>query len=99
MLAEAQDHILEGGAGDDLLSGGPLSELLDFRAGEAGRDRVAEFEIWDRLQFTGFGVAYGTDPRQHLRQTEIDVLSDQKGVVVELSGLQLDELQDDNILL
>ena len=51
------DDQLDGGAGADVLTGGSGADRFVFRAGEADRDLVADFDAaaGDRLEFLGWG--------------------------------------------
>lgn len=99
VLARGLDDVLEGGAGNDLLAGGALSDAFVFDAAAPGKDRVLDLETWDRLYFNGFGYADAAELRNHLDQSGGDVLFDDQGVQVTFADTTLAMLSDDMILV
>ena len=87
------DDVMIGGAGNDVLAGGRLSDVFLFQPNE-GRDTVLDLEAWDTLIFRGFG--YGTDAaiRSHMTQQGADVVFADQGTTVVLEGLTLGQISD-----
>lgn len=54
MQAQGVNDQLIGGAGQDVLQGGVLSDVFVFSADAPGQNIVMDLEPWDRLRFEGF---------------------------------------------
>ena len=94
MRAQGTDDVITGGAGNDRLAGGQLSDVFVFDAANDGTDRVLDLEAWDTLRFTGFGYASDADIRAHLTQDGADVRFADQGVTVVLLNTQLAQITD-----
>jgi Ca2+-binding RTX toxin-like protein len=87
------NDIIEGGAGDDILSGGHGADTYVFRATEVGIDQVYQFESWDTLQFVGFGYADKAAGLSHLTQSGANVVFADKGETITFHGTSLGDVQ------
>ncbi|MEC3862688.1 DUF4214 domain-containing protein [Mesobacterium sp. TK19101] len=91
------DDELRGGAGDNTLAGGRLSDWFIFDTAEGGNHVVLDLEAWDELHFEGFGYADDAAARSHMTQAGADVVFDDQGVNVTLLNIQLGMISDDMI--
>ncbi|MEC3863212.1 DUF4214 domain-containing protein [Mesobacterium sp. TK19101] len=90
---------LDGGPGNDTLTGGIGADVFVFDAADAGDNVVLDLEPWDTLHFTGFGYASDGDARSHMTQSGANVLFADQGVSVTLLGVQMGQIDDDIILV
>lgn len=60
------DDVLQGGAGDDTLFGGDWSDRFVFQANSDGHDRILDLDLWDQLEFQGFGYDSPADVLAHM---------------------------------
>src|SRR5262245_38780381 len=81
--------VLTGGTGDDQMVGGRGSDTFAFNVGDAGADHVYGLEVWDKLQFTGFGYATGGDALTHMSQLGQDVIFNDQGVSITFHNTSL----------
>lgn len=79
-MRQLDGAMLDGGAGDDLLIGGALSDQFIFRAGEPGHDRVRGLDVWDSARFEGFGYSSAADVLGHMTQIGLDVVFVDQGL-------------------
>ncbi len=86
VIGSSGPDILAGGPGDDVLTGGPGRDVFVLRRGEAGQDRITDFEPGtDRLLLEGFA------PREaQLRDTPEGLLLRLPGQSLLLGGLALE---------
>ena len=96
MRAQGTHDRLEGGAGDDVLSGGILSDAFVFNPGE-GSDTVMDLERWDTLVFSGFGYGSDAEARAQMTQQGADVVFADQGTSVILLDTMLGAVTDDMI--
>jgi serralysin len=87
------NDIIEGGAGDDILSGGHGADTYVFRATEVGADQVYQFESWDTLQMVGFGYANTAAAMSHMSQSGANVVFADKGETITFHGVSLGDVQ------
>ena len=95
MRARGMDDVLEGGAGNDVLSGGLFSDCFVFRADAPGSDRVIGFEGWDQVAFQGFGLTDAAGVRARMTEVAGDVVFAHGGVRVTFANTQLSVFGDD----
>jgi Ca2+-binding RTX toxin-like protein len=98
MRGRGMDDVLDGGAGNDVLTGGLFADTFVFRAGEAGTDRVLGFEAWDQVAFQGFGFGDAAAVRAAMVQAGSDVVFDRGGLRVIFENTRLDLFSDDVFL-
>lgn len=82
MRAQGVEDVLDGGAGENLLSGGILSDRFIFRQEEAGRHVVTDLEAWDVLRFEGFGYRAPAEALTHMTVQGTHVVFADQGVKV-----------------
>ncbi len=99
MRAQGVNDRLEGGAGDNTLAGGLLSDVFVFRAGEAGSNQVLDLEPWDYLRFDGFGYANVNQVRDQMEQQGESVVFEDQGVLVELTHTDLSDISSDTFII
>jgi uncharacterized protein YkwD len=73
---------IEGGAGNDRMSGGDGPDRFVFRAGQGGSDHVYELEPWDGVQLSGFGYASADAALAHMTQQGADVVFSDQGQTI-----------------
>jgi len=93
--AQGIDDQISGGAGNDMLAGGAMSDLFIFDAAHSGTDTVADFEVWDSLHFAGFGYDSAGDVQNHLTQTGAHVTFADQGVTVVFENTSLTSFDAD----
>lgn len=94
VAAQGVDDVLDGGAGNNVLTGGALSDRFVFRAGDGGRTMVTDLEAWDFLSFEGFGYRSAADIRAHMEMDGTNVVFLDQGIKVVLWETRLDFLSD-----
>ena len=87
------NDIVEGGAGNDLMSGGDGADTYVFRASEGGIDHVYQFEVWDTVRLIGFNYANKANALSHMSQSGNDVMFSHLGETVTFHGATLAEMQ------
>ncbi len=99
LRALGQDDLLNGGADDDVLFGGVLSDTFQFDTAAPGSDQLVAIEAWDVLEFTGFG--YGTAGQALANMTQVgnDVVFVDQGVEITHLNTTLAEITEDMILV
>ena len=98
MRARGMDDVLDGGAGDDVLSGGQFADCFVFRADAPGHDRVIGLEAWDQVAFQGFGLTDATAVRALMTQVGGNVVFDSNGVQVTFHNTLLSAFDDSMFL-
>ena len=92
MKAQGSDDLIVGGAGDDVLFGGILSDTFVFDPADPGRDRLIGLEAWDILRFDGFGYGSAAAARAQMTQIGADVLFADQGVEITFVATLLSEI-------
>ncbi len=90
--ADRRDTI-EGGAGNDSLSGGLGSDTYMFSKNAPGTDHVYQFEVWDTLRLTGFGYTDATQAISHMAQVGENVLFSDQGSSIYFHGASLADMR------
>ncbi|MBN9889847.1 Calx-beta domain-containing protein [Salipiger abyssi] len=98
-MAATEGDRFEGGAGDDLISGGLLADEFHFDATDKGRDRVLQIDAWDTLSLTGFGYADAAEALSHMRETDTDVIFADQGVSVVFMRADMETFDDMTVLV
>ncbi|WP_281256099.1 DUF4214 domain-containing protein [Antarctobacter heliothermus] len=99
MWALGQDDLLVGGADDDVMFGGILSDTFQFDTAAPGSDQVVGIEAWDVLEFTGFGYGTAGDAIANMSQVGNDVVFIDQGVEITHLNTTLAEITEDMILV
>lgn len=94
-----EDDWLEGGAGNNSLAGGMLTDRFVFDSAMDGTNHVLDIEAWDFLFFRNFGYANDDQARSHMSQRGADVVFADQGVNVIIENTQLDQITDELILV
>ena len=92
-MAPTWSDVLNGGTGNDKLFGGLGADTFQFQL-NGGIDHISGFEVWDHVQFSGFGYAHATDVLSHMTQVGQDVVFTDQGQTVDFHHTQLAMLQD-----
>ncbi len=93
------DDRLIGGSGDDLLFGAGLSDVFVFDATQSGADQVVGFEIWDRIELSGFGYQIASEAMAHLQEEDGCVTFSDQGVHVTFCGATIDQFSAETFWL
>lgn len=93
------DDVLEAGSGNDILSGGMGCDSFVFDPTDDGTHTVTDLEPWDIIDISEFGYADVDTALAHMTQQDDDVVFQDQGVTVVLSGVDLDDITDDMIAL
>ncbi|MBY6163313.1 DUF4214 domain-containing protein [Mameliella alba] len=99
MRALGQDDLLVGGADDDVLFGGILSDTFQFDATEPGSDEVVAIEAWDVMEFANFGYGTAAQVLANMTQVGDDVVFADQGETITYLNTQLGEITEDMILV
>lgn len=84
---------LDGGAGANLLQGGPTSDTFVFRATDTGRHTVVTLQQADYLRFEGFGYDTREQVVALFQQSGEDAVLDDQGTVVILNDFDVADLR------
>lgn len=95
IVAQGVQDVIAGGAGDDVLSGGLLSDTFVFDAQAQGANTVLDLEAWDVVQFNGFGYDVAADVRAHLSEDSGNLIFADQGVAVTFTDTALALVTDD----
>ncbi|MFY0679758.1 MAG: DUF4214 domain-containing protein [Thalassovita sp.] len=98
MRGLGENDVLNGGSGDNILSGGLLSDRFVFNPSDGGTHQVSDLEAWDTLDFTAFSYANDDAARAFMTQVGDNVVFADQGVTVNLANTQLSEIDDIMIL-
>ena len=99
MRAQGTNDVLAGGAGDNVLFGGILSDSFVFAPWDDGRHEVAALEAWDTLDFSAFEYNSVNALRSHITSAGDDLVFSDQGVDVVLSGVAMADLSNDMLLI
>ena len=99
VLAQGTDDVIAAGGGNNILSGGLLSDMFVFEANVASTNEVLDLEAWDVLSFEGFGYANVSAVRAHLSEVSGQAVFADQGVTVTFTGTALNEITDDMFLI
>ena len=84
---------LEGGAGNDVLSGGLGADNYVFRAGQGGVDHIYYYEAWDSLSLLGFGYANAAAATSHMTQSGANVIFADQGETLTVHNTTIAQIQ------
>ena len=87
---------LEGGPDDDLLVGGLGADTFVFASGDTGSDTIADFEGWDTVELSGFGLSSGAEALSHVTDTTDGALFSLAGTEILFAGLMRADLSEDD---
>ncbi|MCJ7872256.1 hypothetical protein [Phaeobacter sp. J2-8] len=93
------DDVLIGGAGDDILYGGLMSDKFVFSPDAAGTDRVKDLDAWDTVDLTAFDFADVVDALTAFRQEGDQVVFEQGDVTVRFAQTDLSIFDADMLLV
>jgi Ca2+-binding RTX toxin-like protein len=92
-IRSLEGDVLDGGAGNDILSAGYFADMFVFDAKDRGADIVLQVDTWDILQFNGFGYSSDADILARLTVAGPDVVFEDQGVRVQFSGVNQSTLE------
>jgi Domain of unknown function (DUF4214) len=98
-VTPTRNDSLEGGTGNDLMSGGEGADTFIFRNGQGGSDVIHRFESWDTLQFIDFGYANVAAAQAFLTQNGADVVFNNQGETITFVNTSLVSVQQAQWLL
>ena len=84
---------LEGGSGNDILFGGLGSDTFAFSANMPGADQVYGLDIFDRIEFTGFGYSSLLQVFSNISQVGADVVFSDQGETITFHHSELATLE------
>ncbi|MCA0998640.1 DUF4214 domain-containing protein [Alloyangia pacifica] len=99
IMAQGPDDVLMGNGGDNMLSGGLLSDRFVFSTDAGSSHHVVDLESWDMLDFSAFGYASADDAMAKMMQEGDDLVFMDQDVTVTLQDQTLDNLTDEMILI
>ncbi|MCR9127423.1 MAG: DUF4214 domain-containing protein [Rhodobacteraceae bacterium] len=99
VAAQGEHDVLAGNGGDNLLSGGYLSDRFVFSTDADSTHRVTDLESWDALDFTAFDYADDGAARANMRQAGDDVIFEDRGVTATFYDTALASITDDMIMV
>ncbi|SDY47723.1 Hemolysin-type calcium-binding repeat-containing protein [Jannaschia faecimaris] len=99
MRAAGADDRLRGGAGNDVMFGGLLSDTFVFESGDAGRKDIVGLERWDLLDFTDLGFDDPATLQAEFRQVGDDLRLTVDDLLVVLHDTWLADLHPDMLLI
>jgi Ca2+-binding RTX toxin-like protein len=84
---------LNGGAGNDYVSGGHGADSFVFNRAALGADHIFEFEAWDSVRLEGFGYGNTADVFSHLSVSGANVIFTDQGQTITFHTATLAEVQ------
>lgn len=90
---------LIGAAGENILAGGLFSDSFEFNATIGGTHTILDLELWDTLEFTGFGYLSDAEARANMVQNGSEVVFTDGGVAIHLQNTTLSQITDDVIMI
>jgi len=85
---------LQGGAGNDIFSGGRGSDRFIFNFSDGGTDQIYGFEVFDTLDFRGFGYTSAANALSHMSQQGSNVVFTHGTNTIIFQDTQLSVLQN-----
>ena len=92
MAAPLWNDTLEGGAGDDVLSGGMGADNYIVRARQGGVDHLYYYESWDSLSLLGFGYVNAAAAQTHMMQSGANVIFADQGETLTIHGATIGQI-------
>lgn len=92
--AQGTNDVLAGNGGDNILSGGYLSDTFVFGTDAGSSHTVTDLESWDMLDFTAFGYADSDAAVAQMTQQGDDVVFADQDVSLTLQDTQLGDVGD-----
>lgn len=99
MRDQGQDDVIVGGAGDDTLAGGQMSDLFVFNQTDTGADVVLDAENWDTFYFEGFGYNSNADVLAHMTDIGGSAVFSDQGVEVTFVGIMVADFTGNMLLV
>ncbi len=96
--SQGDDDVLDGGAGNNALMGGLLSDTFVLDAGEGGSHEIWDLEPWDTVDFRGFGYSSDAEARANMTQAGENVVFADQGVAATFVDVDLAGITDEMIL-
>jgi Domain of unknown function (DUF4214) len=93
----AWNSILDGGAGNDTISGGMGADTFVFTQNALGSDHIYDFQSWDTLQLSGFGYADAAAAFSHMTQSGANVVFADQGQTITFHGNSLGQVLKSNV--
>jgi Ca2+-binding RTX toxin-like protein len=87
------NDILNGGAGNDYVSGGHGADNFVFNKAALGADHIFGFEAWDSVQMEGFGYGNTAAAFSHLSVSGANVIFADQGETITFHDATLAEVQ------
>ena len=97
--AQGTDDVIAAGGGENVLSGGLMSDMFVFEANVYSTHEVLDLEAWDTLNFEGFGYENAGDLRAHLSEVGGNATFADQNVAITFKGASLSDITDDMFLL
>ena len=97
--SQGVEDIIDGGSGDNVLSGGAMADTFLFDQEDEGTHTVLDLEAWDYVDLNGFGYASVADARAHMTQSGSAIQFADQGTVITFERATLVELGDDVFLV
>lgn len=99
MRAQGTDDVIAAGGGNNVLSGGLMSDMFVFEANVQSTNEVLDLEVWDTLNFEGFGYANVSDARAHLSEVNGEAVFSDQGVTITFTDTSLGAINDAMFIL
>jgi Ca2+-binding RTX toxin-like protein len=96
------DDVIVGGAGDNILAGGMMSDVFVFEAPSLVGDNnhiVLDLEAWDTVQLSGFGYISGSEALADMAQVGADVVFTKNGTEITFENTALGLFDSVDILV
>jgi Domain of unknown function (DUF4214)/Leishmanolysin/RTX calcium-binding nonapeptide repeat (4 copies) len=90
---------LVGGAGNDDLFGGLGSDTFAFNKTGLGSDHIHGLDVFDHIEFTGFGYSTATQVLSHMSQVATDVVFTDQGETITFHNTQLAILKTQGVFV
>lgn len=93
------DDRIEGGAGNNILTGGQYSDVFVFDHNDIGFTTVLDLESWDFINLSGFGYDTVGQVRAEMIEADGNLVFDDQGVNITFVNTTLAQITDDMIII
>lgn len=99
VTGEGTDDVLAGNGGDNMLSGGVMSDSFVFSTDAGSSHTVTDLESWDMLDFSAFGYDDADAAIDMMSQSGDDLVFSDQDVTVTLQNTAMADVDPDMIMV
>ncbi len=90
---------LDAGSGTNHLAGGIMADMFVFDVADGATNSVSNLEVWDFMEFEGFGYSTGADAIANMVQTGTNVVFADQGTTITFEYTDLATITDEMIFV